>query len=367
MKRWVEKLIQQFDFDWAENPDGAAAKSLSMNEERATLLFIIDTFNKHLMELDTHPVRKVREQLDEFAREIVEPPAGNMERVLFRFRQFFSGYRIDENAYFQKTFEDLRTIIWELVDQLSEDLGQEQHEDFEMRQNIDNLKDAVESNSIESLKSQSRIFIDCYMEKQFKKDKRRNSRLKTIRKNLNVVKKQLHDANDQMRTDHLTQAFNRKSFDEYCEQHRKLFQVSHQPVSLLLVDIDYFKRINDTFGHDIGDFVLKELVATLKKLFMRESDILARIGGEEFAILLPDFQVEHALVKAEEVLERVRAEAYVHQDREIRFTVSIGISQLAEGDSVASWVKRADLALYHSKNTGRNKVTVAPGPLKNVA
>lgn len=363
----MEKLIQQFDFDWAENPNGVGAKAMSMNEDRATLLFVIDTFNKHLIELEGHPVRQVREQLDGFARELMEPPAGNLERVLFRFRQFFSGYRIEESAYFQKTFEDFRTIIWDFVDQLAEDLGAEQQEDFEMRQNLENLKDAVESSSIDQMKNQSRKFIDCYMEKQFKKDKRRNSRLKTIRKNLNVVKKQLHEANDQMRTDHLTQAFNRKSFDEYCEQHKKLFQVSQQPVSVMMVDIDYFKRINDTHGHAVGDFVLKELVVSLKKMFTREADIIARIGGEEFAILLPDYQTDHVVVKAEEVLQRIRHEAYVHENREIRFTVSIGIAQLTHGEEVAAWIKRADMALYNSKNTGRNKVTVAPAPLKSVA
>jgi hypothetical protein len=205
LKRWVEKLIKQFDFDWAEqNPEHVATRALKINEDRATLLFFLDTFNKHLIEFEGHPVRKTRDELDSFARELVDPENTDTERVLFRLRQFFSSYRIDETAYLQKTFEDFRTIIWELVDQLTEDLGAEQSEDQEIRQNLDQLKDAVESNSIEALKSQSRKFIDSYIEKQFKKDKRRDSRMRSIRKNLNVVKKQLTEANDQMRTDHLT-------------------------------------------------------------------------------------------------------------------------------------------------------------------
>lgn len=359
MKKWVEKLIDQFDFDWTD-ANGDGSKTHGMSEERATLLFVIDTFNKHLLEFDAHPVRKVRETLDAFAQEILRAQEADLEKVMFRFRQFYSGYRIDECAYFQKTFEEFRSIIWDLVDQLSEDMSEAQKEDFEIRQHLETLKDAVESNSIDALKEESRKFIDCYVEKQFKKEKRNSTRMKAIRKNLNVVKKQLVEANDMSRKDHLTQALNRKSFDEYCEQHRKLFAVSGQAVSLILIDIDYFKRINDTFGHDIGDFVLKELVGTLKKLFHRESDVLARIGGEEFAIILPDFQAEHALKKAQEVMASVRAEAYVHENHEIRFTVSMGISQLCPNEDVASWLKRADLALYHSKNTGRNRATIAP-------
>ncbi len=369
MKKWVEKLIEQFDFDWAEGGtrQSGAIQAGGISEERATLLFIIDTFNKHLVDFEGHPVRKTREVLDNFAKELLNPENANAEKVLFRFRQYYSTYRIDEAAYLQKTFEDFRSIIWDFVDQLAEDISEDQKDDFEVRQSLEELKEAVESNSIAELKNQSRRFIDSYMEKQFKKDKRRNTRMKSIRKNLNTVKKQLGEANTTARVDHLTQAFNRKTFDEYCDQHYKLFQASEQPVSILLVDIDHFKRINDTYGHEVGDYVLKELVATLQKLFPRESDLLARIGGEEFAVILPDFNSDHALKKAEEVLAKVRSEVYVHDHKEIRFTVSIGIAQLCKGESLAGWIKRADLALYNSKNTGRNKMTVAPVTLTRVA
>ena len=134
-----------------------------------------------------------------------------------------------------------------------------------------------------------------------------------------------------------------------------------------MVDIDHFKRINDTYGHPIGDFVLKELVKALQSLFMRDVDLVARMGGEEFAILLPDYNSEMALKKAEEVLERVRREAFIHEAHQIRFTVSLGVAELSPGESVAAWYKRADLALYNSKNTGRNKATVAPAALVKVA
>lgn len=367
MKKWVEKLIEQFDFDWTEHGKDSSGVANSFSEDRATLLFIIDTYNKHLLELEGHPVRKVRETLDEFAKELINPKEQTVEKVLFRFRQFFSAYRIDETAYMQKTFEDFRTIIWDFVDQLSEDVGQEQKEDSEIRQSLDDLKEAVESNSIDTLKNQSRKFIDCYVESQFKKDKRKTTRLKTISKNLTAVKKQLVQANDAMRVDHLTQALNRKSFDEYCHQYHKLNQASAQPISLLLLDIDHFKRINDTYGHPVGDFILKELVGSLKKVFHREGDLICRIGGEEFAIILPDFQAEHAVKKAEEILNLIRSDVLVHNDAQIRFTISVGLAQLHHLDTVEGWVKRADEALYYSKNHGRDRLTIAHAPLMKVA
>jgi diguanylate cyclase len=79
---------------------------------------------------------------------------------------------------------------------------------------------------------------------------------------------------------------------------------------------------------------------------------------------MPDYTAAQAMVKAEELMARVRKEAYVHEHHQIRFTVSIGIAQLNSGEDLASWIKRADLALYHSKNTGRNRATLAPAPLK---
>ncbi len=376
VKKWMEKLVEQFDFDWAQQNaealrSGQAQRSgqgpRELSEELATLLYIIDTYNKHLIDFEGYPVRKMREQLDDYAKELLNPADGNLDRVLFRFRQFLSGYRIAETAYLEKTFDEFRTIIWDLVDQLAEDLGEEQREDFEIRQSLDELKDAVESNSIETLRSQSRKFIDRYMEKQFKKEKRQSSRIKTIRKNLDQTRKQLIEANDKMRIDHLTQALNRKSFDESVAQYHSLVQASDQAVSLCLLDIDHFKRINDTFGHAVGDFVLVELVRSLKATFHRDADVLARIGGEEFAVILPDFQVQHAEKKAEEVLNKVRAEVFVHENREIRFTVSIGIAQLVKGESTESWIKRADQALYYSKTNGRNRATTAPAPLIRVA
>ena len=159
MKKWVEKLIEQFDFEWADGQRGAGATAGDgggITEERATLLYIIDTFNKHLIDFDGHPVRKTREDLDEFAKELLSPKVQPVERVLFRFRQYFSTYRIDEAAYLQKTFEDFRSIIWDFVDQLAEDISEDQKDDFEVRQSLDELKEAVESNSISELKNQSR-------------------------------------------------------------------------------------------------------------------------------------------------------------------------------------------------------------------
>lgn len=357
----MQKLLEQFDVDWGnqKNPGSSPKKPVDMNEDRATLLYILDTYNKHLIEVDRHPVRKVRETLDGFAKQIVNPDLPGGDQVLFRLRQFFSSYRMDESTYVQNTFDDFKRIIWDFADQLSEDLQFEQSKDTEVRDTLEGLREAVEADSIEALREKSREFINLFIEYQTHKDERRTKRMGTMKKNLNTVKKQLMEAHHTMRVDHLTHAYNRKSFDEQVKRYIQMHELSKAPVTLIMLDIDFFKKINDSYGHDIGDFVLKECVQLLKEVFNREEDFIARLGGEEFGVLLPDMGTEMAIAKAEEAMARIRKEVFVHGNLDIRFTVSMGIAELLEFENPDQWMKRADSALYASKNTGRNKFTVA--------
>ena len=361
MKQWMQKLIDQFDFDW-NSATQQATEQLDINEDRATLLYIIDAYNKHLIEMDKQPVRRVRETLDEFARELVKPGNHNPSRVLYRIRQFFSAYRLDEYTYLQKTFDEFRSIIWDFVDQIGEEIHFEKNNDQDLHQHLESLREAVEANSIEALKSKSREFIDSYVSHQTLKDERRAQRIESIKRNLSVVQTKLAEANKNMRLDPLTGAFNRRSFDEKMHQHLRLMQITSQPVSLLMLDIDHFKKINDTFGHPVGDFVLQELVKILNQIFHRDQDFVARVGGEEFAIILPDYQLAHSEKKAKEALQRIQQEVFIQDGAELRFTISIGIAQLAEGEGGEEWLKRADAALYASKNNGRNQFTSAKPP-----
>jgi diguanylate cyclase len=327
----------------------------------------LDVYNRHLIECDTQPIRRVREALDEFAKALINSKdPESTEKNLFRLRQFFSSHRIDEYTYVQKTFDDFKNIIWDFADQLGEDIRMEQAADLEVKASLNQLREAVESNSIDVLRNKSREFIDYYIEVQNKKEDHRTHRYQAVQKNLSTVKKQLMDANHSMRTDHLTGAFNRKSFDEQMKKFISLRNLNGNSATLIIMDIDFFKKINDTYGHDVGDFVLKECVGLFKKVFHRETDYLARIGGEEFAILLPDYKAEHAVHKAEEAMNKVRKQVFIHGEHQIKFTVSMGIAELGNRENTEQWLKRADKALYESKSTGRNKFTVAGALLKSV-
>jgi len=127
-----------------------------------------------------------------------------------------------------------------------------------------------------------------------------------------------------------------------------------------MIDIDNFKKINDTYGHDVGDEVLKFLSQNLIK-YLRQSDVIARLGGEEFAVLLPDSNIEHAKNKAEDIRKNIeRLEIKLEDETVIKFTVSIGVSSydLAKGSEFNALLKKSDEALYKAKESGRNTVVV---------
>lgn len=158
--------------------------------------------------------------------------------------------------------------------------------------------------------------------------------------------------------DQLTEALNRWAFEARLDEAIEDTQQENEPFSLVLFDVDHFKAVNDEYGHDTGDTVLKRLADIVGQL-VRRSDALGRWGGEEFMLLLPDADIEDAHWLAERLRRRVAGEHFPGPER---ISISAGIVQHAADESRQSLIKRADNALYEAKNSGRNRVCCAPPP-----
>ncbi len=178
-------------------------------------------------------------------------------------------------------------------------------------------------------------------------------RLESAEATLKTQSQELEDTLSEARTDPLTQLLNRRAFDEERERRWALWQRKQQPFSLMILDIDHFKRVNDTYGHDAGDMVLQEVAARLNSV-MRKTDYLARIGGEEMAILIPESDWPSVSTVAKKVLNIVRALPVQYGDTTIDITLSCGMMSAAATESLSSLTKGADEALYMAKSAGRN-------------
>ena len=178
---------------------------------------------------------------------------------------------------------------------------------------------------------------------------------------IDSLRRDLQTAWSEARTDGLTGVANRKHFDQALRLAAAQALEHGSPSCLLLADIDHFKQFNDVYGHVLGDQVLR-LVASLLKHNVKGQDLVARFGGEEFAVILPTTRLADAATLADRLRELVATRRIQLKDRGQtlgRVTLSLGVAQFRHGESCADWIGRADAALYEAKHDGRNRVSVA--------
>lgn len=173
-------------------------------------------------------------------------------------------------------------------------------------------------------------------------------------------------------TDELTGLCNRRNFMELARRELRRAKRTGQPLSLIMVDVDLFKRVNDTWGHDAGDEVLRTLASVMRSA-LREVDICARIGGEEFVVLLPETNRKYARQAAERLRKKTETTCIDHGSECINITISLGLTtwhpsqkiDSADTDHLDSLLKSGDIALYAAKKNGRNRLETYPGTLKS--
>ncbi|MEG6523264.1 GGDEF domain-containing protein [Desulfotomaculum sp. 1211_IL3151] len=159
-----------------------------------------------------------------------------------------------------------------------------------------------------------------------------------------------------MYMDQLTKLFNREYLKTRLESEISRSRRSGRPLSLLMLDIDYFKSVNDRYGHQNGDIVLKKISEVIL-ISIREEDIACRYGGEEIAVILPDIGLSEATIVAERLCKTIETTCFFvdHQEEPLHTTTSIGVAQWSEHDTMDSLIKKADDALYRAKKNGRNQ------------
>ena len=182
---------------------------------------------------------------------------------------------------------------------------------------------------------------------------------KDLKKELDIRTADLQEVNEKLKhlatVDALTNIYNRRYFYDVSKQYLEIAKRNEQEICVISFDLDKFKDINDTYGHQFGDTVLIEFTNIVNS-FMRKSDLFGRIGGEEFSVVLQNTSIENSFIVAEKIRKKVQNFAIQNDDKKVHFTVSIGIVSLSTEDTIDELLEKADEALYKAKENGRNRI-----------
>ena len=272
---------------------------------------------------------------------------------------FFRGHRRDEQSAVLDRAEGMRGLISEMTTGLRTAISDDNAKDELVTREMTSLSAAVESNSLDEIRVQLARTVDVVSQVVRDRQARYEAQLELMGERVHCLRADLVAMREKVSLDALTLVHNRGAFDDVLAKQVDFSFLSGQPMALMMIDLDNFKVINDSYGHPGGDEVLQAVARTLIKLFPRRSDFIARYGGEEFALILVDASPVDLERLGERVLEAVRALEIEYLEHRITLTCSIGIATAVPQDSAESVLRRADQALYQAKQDGRDRLVLA--------
>jgi diguanylate cyclase len=283
-------------------------------------------------------------------------------RDLAGMRRFFAEHRRREQKYVSDAVGELRQLVWSFVRNVHRAIAEESEADAKAKHQISRLHAAAMGPSIEELKREALVVVTTLDDILRERARRQKEQMSELGERLRTLGRQLEDARRESELDPLTKVGNRRAFDERFARVAELSGICATPACVVMVDLDHFKSINDTHGHQVGDAVLSRVADALSRAFLRKSDFVARYGGEEFAIVIPEVTLQNSKRLTARLLEGVRGLVFDEIAAGLKVTASVGVAELAAGESAESWLQRADRALYEAKNAGRDRVVEAPPP-----
>jgi diguanylate cyclase len=317
--------------------------------ERELLVGALRVLGEYAFETHRRRAHEAREAFQRLSERVY---AGEYDGLF----PFLQEHRRDEQQFVQGQLNDLRDLTWNLISALAQMTQQEAQDDTALQQQVRHINLQVQNP--ESLDVQSlRQALQTITEIITQREQRHRQALRQLESQVNHLMRELEQARRESTTDPLTGLYNRRAFEECLNHTIGLNRLFGYPATMILIDIDHFKQVNDAYGHAVGDAVLKAVAEQIVRVCKRKSDFAARYGGEEFAVILRETTLREAQRMAQQLAQQVRRHAIPIPDAEpIRVTVSIGVSELGNHESANEWFRRTDALLYQAKQTGRNRV-----------
>jgi diguanylate cyclase len=275
--------------------------------------------------------------------------------------------RREEHRYVDSSITELREALWACVETVHNAVKIDHTADASTGTEMDRAKNALKRLQTGSIKQEvlgAVLAIEGAL--QTRRDQQQEQYV-TLATKLDRMGKQLEEARKESTTDPLTGIGNRKLFDMMGPRAVQMYALGRQPVVLLMIDLDKLKLVNDMYGHQAGDAAIANLGGALAKVFLRQSDVLCRYGGDEFAAILHNTDWKMAQTLARRLQEQVAAMPAPHPAMEFSIGASVGVAQLEAHEEVDEWIARADKALYQAKQNGRDRVCVAESLLLKTA
>jgi diguanylate cyclase (GGDEF)-like protein len=272
--------------------------------------------------------------------------------------QFVAGMRRAESETVGRSMTTLRETLTEFLGGLRSIVSEDGRAEQDVQAQIERLRAAVASESLAELKSEALSVSGALTNVLEARKQAQQTVMQELSGRVRDLSRELEETRKQGAQDALTKVANRMALDEYIGKVVGLDGLFGKATCLLMVDIDHFKQVNDTFGHPTGDDILRKLGDVLNRTFPRKTDFVARYGGEEFAVILRDTSLREAAIPAQRLLTAARGVA-IAREGGWNISVSVGLAQLAEGETSEQWMVRADRALYTAKHEGRNRVVEA--------
>jgi diguanylate cyclase len=282
------------------------------------------------------------------------PQSADGAREWSQVRRFFADRRRAEKSFVTERLHNYRDVVEDLIASLRQIGARDQATEERVRESLSRVEEAVNSGKLQAVKSALVQTVE-QVTTTFEQQKREyETQLGELNSRMSSLRQDLVAAREEMKRDALTDAYNRGAFDTAIEQSLNLHFVLNQPVTLVMIDLDNFKQVNDNYGHAAGDAVLRAVSECLERSFIRKGDLVARYGGDEFAVILNDTSAANSTRLIERFLQQAAQISIPDTPDELGVSCSAGYTQVHSGDSVESLIKRADSALYEAKAAGRN-------------